>query len=365
MKMRFLQYLCVSFVCSFLIVCLVNIPAGAETQYSFNYYFNNGSGDYFTGYVYAPDGWFTTGSTITNQPSPMGGAALAGYYYITDATTGLSSSYDKQEYITAFYDTDTGKSSTTFYTSTSQTTSTHPLYVADRSTTSESGYVYDPSVPSTDAFFGDPDVCYPFSTASSSNPNFLAGYVSLPYWKQPSTYPYSSAEVAAAIGLSFWDSHGYSNLISTNWQSEWPDNTSNISSYVSLIADLCSRMKYSSSNGTNFLNAANGLVGYAAAQGYNFTYAIYDATIDPNGAVAAGKKAAAAGRPVGLEMYWGSLGNFTSGAFACGYWNNDYILVNLGYGTSYKNIKMYMHNQTPGYSPEQAVIYTLVDCYPY
>lgn len=56
----------------------------------------------------------------------MGGAALGGYYEITAIVDGYDSSYDKQEYITSYYDADTGKNSYTI-------NGASYLYVADRS----------------------------------------------------------------------------------------------------------------------------------------------------------------------------------------------------------------------------------------
>lgn len=116
-------------------------PGNAETQYSFNYYFTNAPNKGFSGYVYAPDGWLTVGSTITNQPNPMGGAALGGYYYITAVNTGYSSSYDKQEYLTDVFE---GTSIVSYniyndggWNSTVDHSQKNALYIADRSTTDE------------------------------------------------------------------------------------------------------------------------------------------------------------------------------------------------------------------------------------
>jgi hypothetical protein len=120
-------------------------PVGATTAYSFNYYLEDGSGDYYSGYVFAPDGWFKVGSTIHNQPQEMGGGLLGGYYYITGVQTGQDSTLDKHERITSFYDAYSGKTSQKFGPLSGDSACAGPLdslEVTDRSTTSESGYVY-------------------------------------------------------------------------------------------------------------------------------------------------------------------------------------------------------------------------------
>jgi hypothetical protein len=116
-------------------------PGKAETQYFFTYHWYHDN-DTFSGYVYAPDGMFTVGSTITNQPNPMGGAVLGGYYHITGVTTGVSSSYDKQEYVTYYTTSGNGELDYNIYNdagwnTTVNHTQYHSLYIADRSTTDE------------------------------------------------------------------------------------------------------------------------------------------------------------------------------------------------------------------------------------
>jgi hypothetical protein len=88
-------------------------PVGATTQYYFTYYLGDGSGDRYTGYVYAPDNMLFVGQTLNKQPAEMGETPLGGYYLITAKQAGASSSYDRREYINSFYDASTGKTSYT------------------------------------------------------------------------------------------------------------------------------------------------------------------------------------------------------------------------------------------------------------
>jgi len=120
-------------------------PVGATTEYFFNYYLGDGSGDYYSGYVIAPDGWFNVGSTLHNQPQEMGGGPLGGYYYITGVQTGQDSTWDKHERITCFYDAYSGETSQKFRPLSGDSAcagSLDSLELTDRSATPESGYVY-------------------------------------------------------------------------------------------------------------------------------------------------------------------------------------------------------------------------------
>jgi hypothetical protein len=112
---------------------------GAYSRYNFYYWYSDGSGDCYAGYVYAPTGWFTADSKIYYQPLPMGGAALGGCYYITSATAGYTSAYDKQSYITTYYDYH-NSAWTACGVNKDGSTTAGSSYLADRSQAAETGY---------------------------------------------------------------------------------------------------------------------------------------------------------------------------------------------------------------------------------
>jgi hypothetical protein len=351
--------------------------AGSYSQYYFVYYYY--SGDYYYGYVYAPTGLLRVGSYIYNEPAPMGGASLSkGFYCITGVSNGYSSAYDAEEYITSYYDADSGKSSDTLYGWSGAETAGHSLYVYDRRQTAESGYVYDPSVPSTDAYFGTPDVVYHFDINDNTEANFLVTYIpDLPYWNQPDSYPNSCAEVAAAIVLSYWDKHGYPNLISshfTDWQTQWLDDTANTSSYVSLIGDLCSLMDYNMLwgliSGTSVNGLATGLYYYACCTGYGdlassisiWNVDDFDRSTSWSGLTSTLK----AGDPSIAEINYNG-GDGDHYVTVRGYWNDGHIVANLGWGSAYNdwstacnNVKLDWYNTDETYSYKYAEIVNLV-----
>jgi len=120
---------------------------GEYSRYDFKYYCNNGSGDYYVGYIYAPTSFQTSGPNLTvgtniyDQPMPLWGSykSLNGAYYsITEITDGYASSCDKQSYITSYYDGNTAKSVLGVNSDGSAIASY--VYVADRSTAWETGY---------------------------------------------------------------------------------------------------------------------------------------------------------------------------------------------------------------------------------
>jgi hypothetical protein len=120
---------------------------GSYSRYDFNYYYANGSGDYYVGYVYAPTAFQTSGPNLTNgtqiydQPMALWGSYKSlngGYYSITAITDGFAATYDKQSYITSYYDSDTAGSVLGVNSDGSNIAS--PLYVADRTAAWESGY---------------------------------------------------------------------------------------------------------------------------------------------------------------------------------------------------------------------------------
>lgn len=338
--------------------------------YYFTYYYGDGSGDYYQGHVYAPTAFQTSGPTLTvgqksyYQPQEMGGQRLQGYYAITSIVDGYDSSHDAQEYITSYYDGNTGKTSSTLYSGTGYQTASATLLVSDRRYTAESGYVYDPSVPSSDAYFGNTDVCYDFSTSSSADNNFLVKYNSgLPYWNQPDAYYGCCGQVAGAISLSYWDKSGYTKFITEKWQSNWgvtwPGDTANSpSSYVSFIGSLASYMNYNS--GTIVDDIGPGLVSYAQDQGYSTShYTLYEVLYDRQGNWSVLKTALDAGRPVIVGGGTPSGGGHYE--VACGYWNDQQIVANLGWGTSSTNTKIDWNNSgsTSGYTTNYMVDFYL------
>lgn len=259
-------------LCLTILTSVAGATATSDSIYSFTYHYTNGSGDYYNGYVFAPSGWFIAGSTISNQPAEMGGASLGGgYYYITSVTSGANSLYDAQEYITSYYDANTGKTTSYIASSTGSTVTTCSLYVADRKITAENGYAYDPSVPTTDPYFGNSDVCYSFSTSSNAG-YFLESYTSVPYWEIPTSYRNGSAETAAATLIGdINEAASYFRLITTdsNWQTDWPNYTQDSpTSYVTLIGKLATDMGWTATNGTYASNVESGLTTYIWGQGY-------------------------------------------------------------------------------------------------
>jgi hypothetical protein len=128
---------------------LTMLTTGAQaqvSQYSFTYYYTDGSGDYYTGYVFAPTNFqasgpfLNVGKMLTDQPESMGGQALGGYYYITSIIDGYDASYDKKEYITAYYDNDKAHSSFAVSNNDSLASTGNYVYVSNRSLDDEFGY---------------------------------------------------------------------------------------------------------------------------------------------------------------------------------------------------------------------------------
>jgi hypothetical protein len=357
-KQRLLLSLSALVICSALAISWAAIPAQASgySRYDFTYSFTDGSQDKYYGYVFAPTGFLAVGSSLSNQPQTLGGGKIDGYYYITAETTGYDSSYDAQEYITSYYDGNTGKTSYTLYSSTGQQTNDHSLYVADRRYSTEQGYVYDPSVPDDDAFFGNSEVCYYFNPGKDQGNDFLAAYITdLSYWDQPDRYPSSCSEVASAIVLSYWDSHGYSNLILADWQNSWPDDTANSpSSYVNFIGTLAYDMNWTW-YGTYVNAIGSGLLKYASSQGYStsssgssgFTYKFDDVMDYRSSSWNDYKAAIDAGQPVIVDLWWTAGGHSTVGR---GYWNDGHILTDFGWGTGYTNQKIDWFQNYVGYS---------------
>ncbi|MFZ5448348.1 MAG: hypothetical protein ACOZFS_06900 [Thermodesulfobacteriota bacterium] len=350
---------------------------GLFSRYDFKYFYTDNHGDYYTGFLYAPTDFQTSGpfinvgSSIYYHPDEMGGEALGGHYYITGITNGFSSSYDKQEYITGYFDMDSsGKSSYIFSTGLNNATFSY-LFVSNRPHEVELGYVYDPSVPSSDPYYGNGDTVYSFSTKKQAD--FLSVYITdLPYWTQPSDYCGSCSQVAGAILLSYWDKSGYSNLIIPDWQNNWLDCPGycqdNPDSYVSFIATLAYDMGYLPNIGTYSNKIGPGLLDYTKDQGYaisslyseGFTYYYGDVYWNRSGGWNAYKAALDAGRPVIVDILWSAGGHSTVGR---GYWNNGDVLLNFGWGLSYTNEKINWNRTRYGTSPTQAMVFDFIDYY--
>ncbi len=167
---------------------------GSYSRFDFTFNYNNGSGDYYTGYVYAPTsfetsqgGFLSVGTYLYIQPQPLwasGYHSLNGAaYYITAITDGYASSYDKESYITSYYDSDTAGTSLGVNSDGSATAGT--VYVADRSTSWESGYALSGSQHDTFSVYKEADV-----TLSASAP--------------PSPAAYSQSAASQAVWAAYW-----------------------------------------------------------------------------------------------------------------------------------------------------------------
>jgi len=125
--------------------------SGDYSRYGFTYYYDDGSGDYYTGFVYAPKSfqtsspYLTVGAAIYYQPMSFWGGgnpvSLGGHYYITSITDGYDASYDKQSYITHYYDASLVNDLEVNATQTALPSylGGH-IHVLDRTASNESGY---------------------------------------------------------------------------------------------------------------------------------------------------------------------------------------------------------------------------------
>ena len=106
------------------------------SQYNFTY--NYGNGDSYTGYVYAVEGTYTVSQTIYNETGNYG-------YYTIDsiASTTLDSSYNNHVYVTSYNDVDTGFGAAGYLNS----------GTGYSGLGSEYGYAYDVNVNSADSYF--------------------------------------------------------------------------------------------------------------------------------------------------------------------------------------------------------------------
>ena len=109
------------------------------SQYNFTY--NYGNGDSYTGYVYAMEGTYTAGQTIGDIYNETGNY---GYYTIDSiASTTLDSSYNNHVYVTSYNDVDTGFGAAGYLNS----------GTGYSGLGSEYGYAYDANVNSADPYF--------------------------------------------------------------------------------------------------------------------------------------------------------------------------------------------------------------------
>ncbi len=331
---------------------------GNLSRYDFSFYYGDNSGDYFTGYFYTAPGSYKVGDIIN--------PTVDSYYRIADVTTGyFDMSYNDTAYINSYYDGDTRKISNTLDAAGGQKQTGTSLKITNLlAASSYLGYVYDPGVPLTDLFFGDGEVTYQFGPNRSVN--FMAVYISdLPYWNQPGSYPGSCSEIAAAIILSYWDRNGYDNMIATDWETYWPDNTSSVSSYVDFIGTLAQYLGYPAtpSGGTYTSKIGPGMDNYALNQGYaDFSYKYYtNSTIEMRTANwASFKNAIDTGHPVLVNVNWSAGGHSTVGR---GYWNDGKIATNYGWGTYYDNEQLDWNRSSGGSDYNTASIYSVIDLY--
>ncbi len=178
---------------------------GSYSRYDFIFSFNNGSGDYYTGYVYAPTSFKTflaVGTFQYDQPQPLWASGYqsfnGAYYYITAITDGFASSYDKKSYITAYYDADTAGASLGVNSDGSATAGT--VYVADRSTSWESGYALSGSQHDTFSVYKEADVT--LSASAPPSPAASSQAVSSP---AASSQAVSSQAVSSqAVWAAYW-----------------------------------------------------------------------------------------------------------------------------------------------------------------
>jgi len=131
-------------VCACLIIWALPARGDGYSCYYFNYHYNTGS-DYYSGYVYAPtdfQGWLTVGAKLANEPQPLGGGAMNGYYEITSIVDGLDAAYDKKEYITSYYEGDAYHGA--LYVNSDGSATAGSIYVSNRTAADEHGYVLSP-----------------------------------------------------------------------------------------------------------------------------------------------------------------------------------------------------------------------------
>jgi len=173
---------------------------GSYSMYQFTFCYNDGSGDYYIGLVYAPTSFQTSGpqlgvgACIYDQPMPMWGSYQGlngGYYYIYAITDGFSSVWDKQSWISAYYDGDTAGA--TLGVSAYATTASY-IFVPDRTAAYETGYAISGANHAAFDSYTEADV-----TLAASSPALLSA-APLP----PSTDASLSAAQSQAVWGVYW-----------------------------------------------------------------------------------------------------------------------------------------------------------------
>jgi hypothetical protein len=110
-------------------------------QYNFTY--NYGNGDFYTGYVYALEGTYAAGQVLEGYYNETGNY---GSYTIDSVSAGTAdSSYNNQIYVTSYYDGDTGYGYADLLDS----------YTGYSGLGSEQGYAYDSNWNSSDSYFSN------------------------------------------------------------------------------------------------------------------------------------------------------------------------------------------------------------------
>ncbi|MFZ5447842.1 MAG: DNRLRE domain-containing protein [Thermodesulfobacteriota bacterium] len=155
---------------------------GSISRYDFIYCYSNGnmdyytSGDYYTGYFFAPTSFqtslnFAVGTNLYDQPMELWSSGYktlnGGYYSITAINDGFPSSFDKKSYITAYYDMDGAKTNLGVNTDGSPTVDM--IYVPDRTFCWEAGYAINGSQYASFDPYSEVNVTT--STSSTSNPS--------------------------------------------------------------------------------------------------------------------------------------------------------------------------------------------------
>ncbi len=174
--------------------------SGDYSRYDFTFNYNSGSGDYYTGYVYAPTsfetsqgGFLSVGTYLYLQPQALWASGYhslnGGYYCITSITDGYDSGYDKQSYITSYYDA-SAQSTLEVNTSTSLLSYVNGhIHVSDRTLNYESGYAISGSQHDT------------FSVYKEANVTLSASAPPSPVASSPATLTYATSQ---AVWAAYW-----------------------------------------------------------------------------------------------------------------------------------------------------------------
>ncbi len=81
---------------------------GGESRYDFTCFYNNGNGDHYSGYLYAPTGY--QGYKVGYRQEFTDENGQQGYYEITNQISlGANSGWDGTVYVTSYYDQETGR----------------------------------------------------------------------------------------------------------------------------------------------------------------------------------------------------------------------------------------------------------------